>query len=137
MCGRFYIKGISRDAEEYFRRIFGTDFILPEDMQVIPQGPDFLPWNDIPAVINDSSPPRLTSMFWNLIPSYEPEFKPPKTWFNTRREKTDRTVPEQSLALQALCRSDKQILGKQKEVCPTDLPHQTDQWQISPKKGNL
>ena len=100
MCSRFYLKGISPDADEYFRRFFGIDLLLPDDPEVIPKGPEFLPWNDIPAVLNDSGAARLTSMFWNLIPYYEAEFTPTHTWFNTRREK--------------LCQPDQQNLLRSK-----------------------
>ena len=85
MCGRFYIKGLNPDAEEFFRRVYGIDLLLPD--YELPEG-HLLPWNDIPAVLNDAGGTiKLTSMFWNLIPASAKEFKPPRTWFNTRKDK--------------------------------------------------
>ena len=96
MCGRFYNRRI-KEIQKYFRSLYGLDITLPENENTIPPGPDFLPWNDVPTVFNHEDTFKLHSMFWNLIPSSTKDFKPPKTWFNTRKERLEESYQQNLL----------------------------------------
>jgi putative SOS response-associated peptidase YedK len=84
MCGRFKLYFFP-DAEWEFEQLFGITLPRFEYPPILSD--DMLPYNDITAIRTDRhNELSARSMFWNLIPYNSAEFKPTRTWFNTRLE---------------------------------------------------
>ncbi len=85
MCGRFYLTFFP-DAEHLFEELFGIPFPEFGDPPILSD--DILPFSEITTIQGrNGERPLVRTMFWNLVPYYEKEFKPRHTWFNIRKEK--------------------------------------------------
>jgi putative SOS response-associated peptidase YedK len=82
MCRRFWLPQLQPDFETYFRHTFGFDL----NIQISLESQDCTPFNDIPVFMNDGNQVVVRNMYWCLVPASSPEFKPNRTWFNTRAD---------------------------------------------------
>lgn len=86
MCGRFYLQKML--TVELFEHLFGFPLQRSELPYVMDR--DILPYRDITVIYGTEEQTAASRpMFWNLIPKNSPEFKPRRTWFNTRKEKLE------------------------------------------------
>jgi putative SOS response-associated peptidase YedK len=84
MCRRFWLPQLQPDFETYFKNTFGFDLNIPSEIDRRSKG--FTPFNDVPVFFNDGNQVTVRSMYWCLVPASAPEFKPNRTWFNTRAD---------------------------------------------------
>ncbi len=85
MCGRFQLWFLP-SAEDVFEHFFGIDVPAPRYPPLLTG--EMLPYRDITVFHRDTTGALVSRpMFWNLIPESAKQFKPERTWFNTRKEK--------------------------------------------------
>ncbi|MFQ5753572.1 MAG: SOS response-associated peptidase [bacterium] len=100
MCGRFSLYAYKMTPEEFEER-FG--FPIPDEPEY-PPSYNIGPFRNIPVIYSDeNNQNQMTSMFWQLIPSWSKEFKSPYTAFNSKVESFEKKNYKQGLLKHTRC----------------------------------